>query len=117
MARKRKRGRKKRKANPGWFQKGPDARRHVFTTSECRVGYWVTMMGLTPKTRDPDVRAWVHMKVAIHVRIKNKATDGPSHTLEVEDRAETEERAARCGEPCGDGDCVAAAYSDDDIPW
>ena len=65
-----KKKRKKRKATPGSFRPGPDPRRHTFTTSECRVGYWVTMLGLTPKTRDPAVREWVRMKVCIHNRKK-----------------------------------------------
>jgi len=63
---------KRRKGNKGSFKPGFDPRRHRFSTGECRVGYWVTMLGLTPRTKDPAVREWVRTKVCIHNRSKDE---------------------------------------------
>jgi hypothetical protein len=57
---------RRRQANRGSFRPGFDPRRHSFTTSDCRLGYWVTMLGLTQRTQDPSVRAWVRRKVLAH---------------------------------------------------
>lgn len=69
---------KRRKANRGSFRPGFDPRRHVFTPGDCRLGYWVVMLGLTPRTKDPAVREWVRQRVAIHNRRKDerRASDG-----------------------------------------
>ena len=80
-----KKKRKKRKATPGSFKPGPDPRRHKFTTSECRVGYWVTMLGLTPRTKSIAVRDWVRMKVCIHNRIKNQNTEAHYEESDAEE--------------------------------
>ena len=53
MTRNAKRGRKKRKANRGSFQKGFDPRRHVFTAQDCRIGYWVAAI------KHPELREWL----------------------------------------------------------
>jgi hypothetical protein len=70
--------RKRRKANRGSFRPGFDPRRHVFTPGDCRLGYWVVMLQLTPRTKDPVVREWVRQRVAIHNRAKDerRARDG-----------------------------------------
>lgn len=81
---------KKRHANRGSFAKGPDPRRHVFTTSDCRLGYWVVMLGLTPRTQDPAVREWVRLKVCMHFAQKERKAKNDS-----------EESSERC--PAGDG--------------
>ena len=36
------------------------------------MGYWVTMLGLTPRTQDPAVREWVRLKVCIHNAEKDR---------------------------------------------
>ena len=64
-----------RRPNPGWFKPGPDSRRHRFTTQDCRIGYWVTMMGLTPRTRSERVREWVRKKVCVHNAAKDRARE------------------------------------------
>lgn len=70
----------KREANRGSFRPGFDPRRHRFTPGDCRLGYLVTMLGLTERTRDPAVRVWVRMKVSIHNRKKDerKVSRGPA---------------------------------------
>jgi hypothetical protein len=63
---------RRRQANCGSFRPGFDPRRHRFTTSDCRLGYWVTMLGLTERTQDPAVREWVKRKVFAHFSQKNR---------------------------------------------
>ena len=66
MTRNRKRGRKKRKANRGSFQKGFDPRRHVFTAQDCRIGYWVAAI------KHPELREWLRMKIRIYYHERSK---------------------------------------------
>lgn len=60
------------KRNRGWFAKGYDRRRHVFTISDCRLGCRVVMLGLTAKTKEPAVGAWVRLKVGSHFSRKER---------------------------------------------
>src|SRR5437588_680216 len=55
--RRKSRRRHKRRANKGSFKRGPDPRRHVFTPSDCRVGYLVAAI------RHPELREWLRMKI------------------------------------------------------
>src|SRR5436305_869905 len=61
-----KRGRKKRwrRKNPGWFKKGTDARRHIFTPQDCRMGWWVA------NVRHPELRDWLRMKLFCYLSSK-----------------------------------------------
>jgi hypothetical protein len=59
--------RRKRKRNKGWFRKGPDARRHVFTTEECRLGLWIAYANATP-----EVAAWLRLKLHTYYAEKNR---------------------------------------------
>ncbi len=69
------RGRKKkRKANSGSFQAGPDSRRHVFSRAEQQLGYARCMLG-KGKCSDPHVFAWVWRKVRSYYR--KEAHSGP----------------------------------------
>ena len=65
-----KRGRKKkrRKPNPGWFQKGFDARRssYCFTPSDCRVGYLVAAI------KHPELREWLKMRIRCFYHERSK---------------------------------------------
>ena len=40
------------KANPGWFKKGEDKRRHKFTRDECIAGFWAAIESIV--IRYPD---------------------------------------------------------------
>ena len=57
--------RKRRQHNAGWFKRGWDSRRHIFTTDECRRGYQAAREG-KGKCNDPQVSAWVWRKVRAH---------------------------------------------------
>jgi hypothetical protein len=47
-------------SNPGWFKKGYDPRRHVFSKAECRKGYEIA----TRLARMPSrVRCWLRRKI------------------------------------------------------
>jgi hypothetical protein len=94
------------KKNPGWFRKGHDARRHVFTNSDCRIGYWVVMLGLTPKTRDPAVREWVRLKACIHFSQKEKR-NGQDESESVGAGRERDGRRSDGGKRPGDGSFAA----------
>lgn len=49
--------RRKRRPNAGSFKPGPDPRRHVFTQSDCRIGWWVANI------RHPELRDWLRMRL------------------------------------------------------
>jgi hypothetical protein len=49
--------RKRRRSNQGWFKKGFDPRRHVFTRQDCWLGYVVCYM------KHPDLRRWLRLRV------------------------------------------------------
>ena len=67
MSRTKPRGRKKkRKATPGSFKPGPDSRRHVFTISDCRIGYWVAAI------KHPELREWLRMKIRVYDHERSK---------------------------------------------
>jgi hypothetical protein len=60
------RGRKKRKKcrklNPGWFKRGFDPRRsrYRFTAQDCRLGWWVANI------LHPELRDWLRMRLYIY---------------------------------------------------
>lgn len=62
--------RRKGKANAGSFRPGIDPRRHVFTASECRVGWWVANI------KHPHLRPWLRKKLFAHYHQREK-THGP----------------------------------------
>src|SRR5207244_13450356 len=68
MSRKSKRrGRqRKRRANAGSFQKGQDSRRHVFTPSDCRVGW------LVANIKHPELREWLRMRLFVYYSERRK---------------------------------------------
>ena len=69
MAPKRKRGRKRKRRNKGWFKKGFDARRRTgFTTEECRRGYASARAKLSQG--DPQLVAWLWRKLRSFYRSK-----------------------------------------------
>jgi hypothetical protein len=48
-----------KKANPGWFKKGDDPRRHKFTPAECSEGFWAAIESVAcryPNAVMPDGR-------------------------------------------------------------
>ena len=94
-----KRGRKrKRRATPGSFKPGPDSRRHVFTTSDCRIGYWVAAI------KHPELREWLKMKIRVYYHERSK------YGKESEGRNDCHVGAA-CGIAAGNG------TRDADIPF
>ncbi len=64
MTRKTARGRRKR--NRGWFKRGTDARRHVFTTQDCRIGWWIANI------RHPELREWLRMRLFVYYGSRRK---------------------------------------------
>ena len=106
-----KRGRKKRKATPGSFKPGPDSRRHVFTPSDCRVGYLVAAI------KHPELREWLKMKIRVYYHRRSK------HDSTAQERSGIQ-RAGDChagpaaGYPAGDpAGTVSLAGSTADIPF
>jgi hypothetical protein len=59
--------RRKGAANAGSFRPGFDPRRHVFTASECRVGWWVANI------KHPHLRPWLRKKLFAHYHQKGTA--------------------------------------------
>src|SRR5207237_7419002 len=109
MSRKKKRGRKSR-ANRGSFRPGPDPRRHVFSTSDCRIGYWVVML-----TKDQSIKDWLRKKVSIH--FSRKANRGTTPVSQGESNGSQEKpgraadgicrsESAGSGEPLGSPDDI-----------
>jgi hypothetical protein len=63
--------RRKGRANAGSFRPGFDPRRHVFTPSECRVGWWVANI------KHPHLKDWLRRKLFAHSHQKGKV-HGPT---------------------------------------
>jgi hypothetical protein len=69
MARKRKRGRKRKKGNKGWFKKGFDPRRkRGFPKEACKKGYASAREKLS--RGDPQLVAWLWRKLRSFFRSK-----------------------------------------------
>src|SRR2546423_109209 len=107
MTRSKKRGRK-RKRNPGWFQKGTDARRHIFTQSDCRVG-WLVANRLHPALRD-----WLRMQLFVFYTSKRKE-DRSGKKPNGRAGATPPQSAPKRHEP--NGDHAPAGGCNADIPW
>lgn len=50
----------KRKRNKGWFKKGRDSRRHIFTEQDCRMGYWIAVY------KHPELWPWLRKRIYLH---------------------------------------------------
>jgi hypothetical protein len=61
-------GRKRRRRkNKGWFRKGFDPRRYIFTLSDCRVGWWVANI------LHPELRDWLRMRLHCYYVARERA--------------------------------------------
>lgn len=58
-----------RKANSGSFKPGPDPRRHKFTRTEQRLGYYRALLS---NAADWDASAWFYRKIRSYYRQANK---------------------------------------------
>jgi hypothetical protein len=58
------------KGNKGWFRKGYDSRRHIFSRVERQKGYWVAARFAKMPSR---VRAWLRNKIRRHYQGRRKA--------------------------------------------
>jgi len=75
MAPRKERGRKKRKATAGSFKPGPDPRRHRFTPSDCRVGWWVANI------LHPELREWLRMRLYVFYSSRKQPQDPEVRSL------------------------------------
>jgi hypothetical protein len=57
---------KRRQPNKGSFAPGPDPRRHVFTPSDCRVGW------LVANCKHPHMRDWLKMRLRCYYHRKEQ---------------------------------------------
>ena len=72
------RKRKQRRANPGWFKKGHDERRHLLTREERQRGYRNAITDPragTPTGDNAHVLAWVWRKVRSYYRRQDRSDD------------------------------------------
>jgi hypothetical protein len=58
-----------KKPNPGWFQKGHDPRRHVFSKAEMRKGYLIATRLANMPSR---VRCWLRRKITRHYQQRGR---------------------------------------------
>ena len=94
------------KRNKGWFKKGTDARRHIFTTQDCRIGWWVANI------LHPELREWLRMRLfCYYSRTQKEHTNGQTKNSR---RAGTDGRLREPGDSCNAG---LPAGSDDAIPF
>lgn len=64
------RSKKRRRANSGSFQPGPDPRRHVFTRQDCWLGYAVCYI------KHPHLRHWLRRRVRCYYAQREKQLAG-----------------------------------------
>src|SRR5262249_53558540 len=96
MAPRTKRGRQQRKATAGSFKPGPDPRRHRFTLSDCRVGWWVANI------LHPELREWLRMRLFVFYSSRKQHQDQDVRKLqESEVHGHDEENEGRGDGPDG----------------
>src|SRR5437016_5038699 len=110
----RKRGRKKKRRKrgptPGSFKPGPDPRRHVFTPSDCRVGW------LVANILHPELREYLRMKLWCFYGGRARRAKEKAHGAKKKRRARGP-RARVAGDDTRDNGVYAGGYSDADIPF